>query len=289
MEGVSIIIPTYNRGYIIANSINSILKQTYYKFELIIIDDYSSDQTEEIVRNFNDRRIKYIKLDKNVGANKARNIGVNISKYKLIAFQDSDDIWHNSKLEEQIEFKKKTGLKAVFCRYNQYIDNEFRAIIPVEEKYEKFILLKKNMISTQTLLIEKKIFNYIKFDENLPRFQDWEFAIRLSENIEIGYLPKVLVDVFIQENSITKNAFKGYEALKLIEKKHRDKYLNKKKYHSSILAETYKFGIVSGISDKQCIYNAVQKNITIKNIILLIVAIFNLESLLKIYFKKKGW
>ncbi len=88
---VLIIIPTYNKGYIIEKTIKSILNQSYQDFELIIIDDCSSDNTREVIEKFEDKRIKYIKLEKNSGANKARNIGIQNARYELIAFHDSNE------------------------------------------------------------------------------------------------------------------------------------------------------------------------------------------------------
>ena len=90
---VSVIIPTYNRAYLIDRSIQSVLNQTYQDFELIVVDDGSTDNTEDIIRQFQekDKRIKYIKYDKNKGGSAARNTGIKNSVRKYIAFQDSDD------------------------------------------------------------------------------------------------------------------------------------------------------------------------------------------------------
>ena len=99
---VSVIIPTYNRGRLILDSINSVLNQTYKNIELIVVDDCSTDNTEEILKSINDSRIKYVKLEKNSGACIARNKGIELSTGEFIAFNDSDDLWITTKLEKQL-------------------------------------------------------------------------------------------------------------------------------------------------------------------------------------------
>ena len=114
-EKISVIIPTYNRGESIIESINSVLKQTYHNLEIIIIDDGSTDNTELLISNLNDYRIKYIKLNENKGASFARNEGIKIASGKYITFQDSDDLYHLDKIEIQYKnlIKKKSDFD--FC------------------------------------------------------------------------------------------------------------------------------------------------------------------------------
>ena len=102
MEKISVIIPTYNRAKELKRSVESVLAQTYDNFELIIVDDGSKDNTQEVIASIPDERIRYIKLEQNRGAAGARNEGVRASKCDLIAFQDSDDIWREEKLERQM-------------------------------------------------------------------------------------------------------------------------------------------------------------------------------------------
>ena len=89
---ISIIIPTFNREKSIAKSIQSVLNQTFNNIEIIIIDDCSSDNTENVIKLIKDKRIKYLKLNQTKGASYARNIGIMLAKGKFISFQDSDDI-----------------------------------------------------------------------------------------------------------------------------------------------------------------------------------------------------
>ena len=94
----SVILPTYNRAKFIEGAITSVLNQDYLNWELIIIDNFSKDNTQEIVEKFNDKRIKYIKYKNNGIIAKSRNYGIKLSKGNYLAFLDSDDWWYSKKL-----------------------------------------------------------------------------------------------------------------------------------------------------------------------------------------------
>ena len=104
---VSVILPTYNRAEIVKRSILSVLNQTYKDFELIIIDDASTDKTRMIVEELGDTRIKYLRNRQNLGPAASRNIGIKASRGIFIAFQDSDDEWRPDKLKKQVETLEK--------------------------------------------------------------------------------------------------------------------------------------------------------------------------------------
>lgn len=117
-ELVSIIMPSYNTAPYIAETIGSVLKQTYQNWELIIVDDCSSDNTDQIVKPFfSDTRIKYIKNEKNSGAAVSRNKALREAKGKWIAFLDSDDLWMSEKLEKQISFMEKNDYHFSYTKY----------------------------------------------------------------------------------------------------------------------------------------------------------------------------
>lgn len=115
---VSIIMPSWNTGQFIAESIQSVLNQTYSNWELLIVDDCSNDNTDDIVLSFTDQRIKYLKNEKNCGAALARNRAIKEAQGEWIAFLDSDDLWVSEKLEKQIEFMKKN--EYIFS-YHEYV------------------------------------------------------------------------------------------------------------------------------------------------------------------------
>lgn len=222
---ISVVIPTYNRAKTIKRAIDSVLNQTYSNIEIIIVDDSSTDNTSEIIGDYNNEKIKYHKLEKNSGACAARNIGIQMASGKYIAFQDSDDEWVKEKLEKQIKTLKKTNTKVTFCALNYMQDGKKTGKKIPDIDVNKFKnmtkeLLKENFISTQTILGEKSVFDEIKFDEALPRFQDWDLAIRISKLYKISYLDEALVNLYIQKDSITKSPQKKVKAFEIMYKKY---------------------------------------------------------------------
>ncbi len=119
MELVSVIMPTYNCGPFIAESIRSVLAQTYSNWELIIVDDCSTDETETIVRSFDDPRIHYLQNEQNSGAALTRNKALRAAKGRYIAFLDSDDLWNPDKLERQIAFMEHNGYAFTYHEYTE--------------------------------------------------------------------------------------------------------------------------------------------------------------------------
>lgn len=116
---VSIIMPSYNTAAYIKQSIESVLKQSYTNWELIIVDDCSSDNTDEVVKSINDVRVKYLKNEKNSGAALSRNRALREAKGRWIAFLDSDDLWMSEKLEKQIRFMEKNGYYFSYTNYEE--------------------------------------------------------------------------------------------------------------------------------------------------------------------------
>ncbi len=211
---VSIILTTYNRASIVTKAINSILNQTYKNFELIIVDDCSSDLTEEVIAQINDSRIVYIKNKRNLGAGGSRNVGIKAAKYDLIAFEDDDDLWHADKLEKQIklmlECDERVGM--VYCEYEKRAYNlqESRVIpdkcIELEFKsgYIFPYMLRRNVIGADTVIIRKKALDKVGlFREDLICFEDWELFLRLSKEYYIILYPEVLLDVNVTSGSVS--------------------------------------------------------------------------------------
>src|SRR5699024_8533235 len=125
-ELVSIVMPSFNSENIIEDSINTVLNQTYSNWELLIVDDCSSDNTVEIARKIakKDKRIKIIELDKNSGAGIARNQAIKQAKGKFLAFLDSDDLWMSNKLERQINFMNENNYYFTSTDFNEIEDGK---------------------------------------------------------------------------------------------------------------------------------------------------------------------
>lgn len=118
-ELVSIIMPSYNTANYIKLTIESVLKQTYQNWELLIVDDCSTDNTDNIVAQYNDKRIIYMKNKKNCGAAVSRNRALKVARGKWIAFLDSDDLWYPTKLEEQIKFMVQNNYSFSYTNYRE--------------------------------------------------------------------------------------------------------------------------------------------------------------------------
>ncbi|MFE5324758.1 glycosyltransferase family 2 protein [Paenibacillus sp. NPDC056579] len=226
---ISVILPTYNREKVLLRSINSILNQTYREIELIVIDDNSNDNTENLIKEIKDDRIIYIKQDRNYGASVARNKGIEIARGEYVAFQDSDDEWFPTKLEEQLEFLKTTNSDVVFCSYCRNTNGLKEIIKPpmfrMEEIHQK--ILWGNFIGTPTIFSKRQCFVNEQFDCNLSRFQDWEVMMRITNKYKVVFLDKILINVYVQTDSITNNYSKAVDSLKLIIKKNKDILDNK--------------------------------------------------------------
>jgi glycosyltransferase involved in cell wall biosynthesis len=195
---VSVIIPAYNRAHLIGRAIKSVLNQAYQDFELIIIDDCSTDNTDEVVREFQkkDNRIIYLKHDQNKGGSAARNTGIKVSKSEYIAFLDSDDEWLPEKLEIQMEAILKQNVSMVTCFCNSYNDegkllNKYNKTYYGNPLYNHML---NNIAGTSLILVRKKDLNRVGCFENTPSQQDHILILKLlGIGVNIATVKKVLV------------------------------------------------------------------------------------------------
>lgn len=217
---VSVIIPTYNRAYVIKKSIDSVLSQTYSDFELIIVDDGSTDNTKDIIEAYKDSRIKYV-YQENSGACAARNNGVLLAKGEYIAFHDSDDTWLPDKLEKQIQAINETGADIVSCQMITHDENGKKKLIP-ELKASHFMNMSSMPagIGTQTLLMKNNVAKHIQFDAEMPRLQEMEWLLRALKIYRLYVLKQGLVNYEVLPDSISSSSEKLYKAIKLIKNKH---------------------------------------------------------------------
>lgn len=219
---VSVIIPTYNREKTIEKSIRSVLDQTYSELEVIVVDDHSSDNTREVIASINDKRVRYIRLEKNAGACVARNRGLDCAAGEYIAFHDSDDVWFSQKLEKQMAIFSKTEAEVVVCKMH-FHDKYNEKVIPAHLK-EGYLQSSDNLfgIGTQTIVAKREVFERVRFDETFPRFQDLELLYRLGKQYTIYCIDEGLVDYAVGADSISSNPEKVYIACQLLLKKHPD-------------------------------------------------------------------
>jgi len=221
---VSVIIPTYNRGNLIIKSIKSVLNQTFKNLEVIVIDDGSSDNTEHLVNKITDKRLKYVKLSSNKGSSNARNIGIKNADGQFISFQDSDDIFYPNKIEKQLKNIINRNSILDFCKINVIYNSTYSYLIPNKRQENSILkddifnelISRGNFISTQSMLIRT---NYMKkhlFDIDMPRLQDYDVILGMIPKVKISYTKEVLVDLHIQNNSITRSPRKLKKAINML-------------------------------------------------------------------------
>lgn len=225
---ISVIVPTFNRGKVITKSIDSILKQTYRDFELIVVDDGSTDNTEEVVKGYCDERIRYIRNDSNNhGPSKARNLGIIESKGEYIAFNDSDDEWHVDKLEKQFVHLQRENADVTFCVMRKNCGNK-EQFIPdsgfTQDKCNMANILRGSFTGTPALFGKAEVFKQNYFDEKMRCNEDWDLVIRLIEKYVVAYQNENFVEVAVTEKSVSSDCENAIVAMKYILEKYSSQY-----------------------------------------------------------------
>lgn len=221
---ISVILPTYNRAKEIPKSIESILNQTYQNFELIIIDDGSTDNTQEVVARYQDKRIRYIKnMTSKHGVSVARNIGIRESVGKYITFNDSDDVFYPDKLEKQLAFLESEKADVTFCAVCKN-----KQIIPDLKFTQRDCTLERileaSFTTTQALFGKVVCFRECMFDEQISRNVDWELVIRLIKEYKVIFQKEVLAKLIVTEVSISADANNAVVSMNYILDKYRELY-----------------------------------------------------------------
>jgi len=208
----SIIIPTYNRASFISNAIQSVIDQDFQNWELIIVDDGSSDDTENVCRRYTDKRIKYY-FQNNQGRSSARNYGIKMSNGKYLSFLDDDDLYYPDFLSEMYNHLSTKGFpKAIFmCQQDEKLENGI-IIKPLKkdffaENQAKFILKYAN--NFQSFCTSKEILNSITFDERFELGEDFHILLRIVLQFPLYYIPKTLCIYQFHKEMTMKNEFEN--------------------------------------------------------------------------------
>ena len=212
----SVVIPTYNHEVFLEKAVKSVLNQTFSDYEIIIIDNYSNDNTENLIKNLNNKNIKFIKNRNHGIIAKSRNIGIEQSKSEWIAFLDSDDIWRQEKLKVLFNFIKKHNNYDVICNNELWVyKNNNKTKVskygPYKNNFYKTLLKYGSCISTSASLVRKKYLldNKIFFSEekNFAPYEDYDFWMRIAKNNgKFKFLKEVLGEhLFHQESWSEKN------------------------------------------------------------------------------------
>lgn len=210
---VSIVTPAYNVEKYIEYAIDSVINQIYTNWELLIIDDNSTDNTREVINSAKkkDSRIKLILINDNKGAAYARNLGLKYAKGNLIAFLDSDDFWLPNKLDKQVKFMLQNNLPISFTRYEAKTEDLsascYFSQFSEEVSYSQY--LKNTIIGMSTSMINKELVGEFEF-VNLRTRQDTYLWISLLRKGFNAYgIDDVLTIYRVREDSISSNKFKA--------------------------------------------------------------------------------
>jgi glycosyltransferase involved in cell wall biosynthesis len=210
---VSVVIPTYNRGQVIEQAIQTVMNQTYYPIEIIVLDDGSTDNTLEIVKKYPEVKYYY---QKNKGAAQARNNGVLMAEGGYIAFLDSDDIWLPWKLELQMKTIKKLQAPIIGSR-KKYIKTAAEINLQPKKINESFHYitfceqLKRTWCVPSTMVVHKDFFkSFGGFDPTLKIAEDWDLWLKIAYKEPIPRMKEVLTYNFLTKGSLSENRLEKY-------------------------------------------------------------------------------
>ncbi len=217
MPKVSVVILTFNRSVLLKRALKSVLDQTFQDFEIIVVDDCSSDDTEKTAKSFSDSRIRYIRHEENKGEGVGRNDGIRNARGEYIAFLDDDDEWFPEKLRLQVEYLDRLPVEvgAVHCGRVDMDARSGEVLGPIEpaafNENEKrgniyWHLLQTNFITLSSIILRNKCFELVgEFDENIPSGLDHDMWIRVSEHFWFEYINQPLVKYGLHEVQLSKN------------------------------------------------------------------------------------
>ncbi len=212
---VSIVIPTYNRADIIRDALESVLAQSYQDFEILVVDDGSSDNTAEVVASVGSNKIRFLRSERNCGCSAAYNRGIKEAAGNLIAFLDSDDIWEPEYLQREVDFlARHSDVGVVFCdteirgpemhvpslmslmdAFPRFLKTNPKATEYVVDSRQMYLcLLQEVPIKPSATIARREVFSTAGvFDEKWPSGTDWDLFLRMARQTNFGYVDKALV------------------------------------------------------------------------------------------------
>ena len=210
---ISVITPAYNAAKFIGETIDSVIEQTYLNWEMIIVDDCSTDETVTIVKQYakTDPRIRLIQLEENSGSAIARNTAMDHAKGDYIAFLDSDDLWYPDKLAKQLKFMQANNIAFSFTKYiRMREDGTLTGAVtkaPHTVEYEQ--LMKHCVIGCLTVMLDRRKIGHLRM-VNIRTRQDYVYWLHITKRGIPAYgLPEVLAKYRLVEGSISSNKWKA--------------------------------------------------------------------------------
>ena len=195
MPCVSVIIPAYNRADVLPRAIASVLNQTFTDYEIIVVDDGSTDETGSVARN-SDGPVRVISHELNRGAAAARNTGIRAAIGAYVAFLDSDDEWLPKKLSRQIGLLEGLGTSYNACCSGRILNHpglgySWERHLPAEEHWTRYLLINGCDFDGSTMVARRGVFEHTGlFDENLPRYEDWDWLLRYVADYDLAIVPE---------------------------------------------------------------------------------------------------
>lgn len=206
MPKVSVIIPTYNRAVLLRSAINSVLSQSYEDYEIIVVDDGSTDDTEKIVNELSTDKLRYV-YQENKGRSAARNYGIKLARGEYVAFLDSDDTFTPSKLEFQVQILDYNPCYGLVYSYAKIIDENGDYLNAQYEGnlsgwiYPDLLFIRNNVITTPTVMVRARILAELGgFDESMDICEDLDLWCRIAREYQVKQICQPLAIIRIRSS-----------------------------------------------------------------------------------------
>jgi glycosyltransferase involved in cell wall biosynthesis len=247
---VSVVIPTYNRAALVTETVQSILSQTYSNFEIIIVDDGSTDDTEKIVNDLNNSQIRYFKIPHTGSFGTVRNVGLKNARGEYIAFVDSDDLWEKQKLELQVSAMRDESLDFCFTQVSLFGDTTVK--VPAYRSLKGKLLeqyLQEGYFAyyPSSLLFKKRVLQTTGFlNEDVPYGADPEFFVTLCHHFSGIFLPETLTRIRKHQRNTSSQdpLFSCPEMIDLLTRIYGKGFISKRIFKSSVSKFYYKIGLI---------------------------------------------
>lgn len=247
---VSVVIPTYNRGHFIEESVQSVIEQTYENWEIIIVDDGSEDNTGEVIQILSNPKIRYYKMNHCGRLGKVRNCGIKMALGEYIAFLDSDDLWRKDKLAFQMRLFEKYDIMFAFSNGTHFGDTaviqppDFKET-SVGDLFGSLMFNKQFVIYMPSLVFKKKVFDSIDLiDENFTSAADVDFVYRMALELKGAFSNERLVSIRKHRGMSLQNKEISYlECLAIMRKFLIQNAISKKQFNALSAMYYYKLGL----------------------------------------------
>lgn len=228
---ISVILPTHNRAHLLGRAVRSVLAQDYSKLEVIIVDDASSDETQQLAGTISDPRVRYIRRHAQGGAGAARNTGIAAATGTLVAFQDSDDEWLADKLTRQLAILDAAGPGvAMVCGtyVARFRDGREITVAPEADgrrgEFETELLSGFRFITPTWLVRRDALERAGGFDERLPNREDWELVFRIIEQGAIRAELAPIVIKHVTAGSVESNPRARIDSYRAVMQRHQARW-----------------------------------------------------------------